>query len=152
MGSFTRRLLGLSGGLLFLAMAPSALAQKVAVYGAPGTTTWNSDVQSKIASTNLFTQVDAYLASNSTPTLAQLLAYDAVFVYSDTSFSNPIAMGDVLADYMDQGRGVVIATFAFNDSGVAVPALALTIAVPIALAASLAHRQDATAHPPRTPA
>jgi hypothetical protein len=45
-----------------------------------------------------------------------------------------------------------VAGFAFNDSGVAVPALALTIAVPIALAASLAHRQDATAHPPRTPA
>ena len=92
--------------------------RKVAVFGAPSTLTWNLDVRAKLLGTGLFTQVDAFLVSpgNPVPTLSQLQQYDAVLVYSDTSFNNNVAIGNVLADYMDGGGGVVLATFAFWDT------------------------------------
>ena len=37
---------------------------KVAIYGAPSTASWNTDVQSKILGTGLFVQVDANLAGS----------------------------------------------------------------------------------------
>ncbi len=52
--------------------------------------------------------------NQSLPALAQLQQYDAVLVYSDCTFSDPNQVGDVLADYMDSGGGVVTATFAFT--------------------------------------
>lgn len=101
--------------------APAALAQKVATLGAITTQTWNQDVRAKLLSTRLFTQVDAIdvsmQASLRPPTLQQLLQYDAVLVYSDGSFYNNVALGDMLADYVNQGHGVVISTFAFFQSG-----------------------------------
>jgi hypothetical protein len=92
--------------------------RKVAIFGAPSANSWNTDVRTKLQSTGLFTQVDAFLVSfgNPVPTLAQLREYDAVLVYSDTGFNNNVALGNVLADYMDAGGGVVLATFAFWDS------------------------------------
>jgi hypothetical protein len=95
--------------------------RKVAVFGIPSgfPQGWNADVQTKINNTGLFTQVDAFLGG--TPTLAQLQEYDAVLVYSDASFANPTAMGNVLADYVDSGGGVVLATFAFwNGNGLGI--------------------------------
>ena len=93
--------------------------RKVAIYGAPSSPAWNTDVQNKIQATGLFTQVDAFLVTfgQPVPTLQQLLQYDAVFVYSDTGFGDGTALGNVLADYMDAGGGVVMATFAFWSSG-----------------------------------
>ena len=93
--------------------------RKVAVYGAPGSVFWNTDVQNKIQATGLFTQVDAFMIGfgQPVPTLQQLQQYDAVFVYSDAGFNDGTALGNVLADYMDQGGGVVMATFAFWSSG-----------------------------------
>lgn len=106
--------------LVPLSPAPAVAAgPKVAVYGAPSSTTWNTDVQSKIASTGLFSQVDAFLVKQGygVPTLAQLKQYNAVFVYSDSSFNDCTALGNVLADYIDTGGGVVLATFAFYTPG-----------------------------------
>ena len=63
---------------------------------------------------------DAVLVSPSQPvrSLAQLKQYDAVLVYSDTSFNDATQLGNVLADYMDGGGGVVLTTFDFwNDNG-----------------------------------
>ena len=48
-----------------------------------------------------------------TPTLGQLAAYDAVLVWTDGPALDPIALGDVLANYVDGGGGVVLATFGF---------------------------------------
>jgi hypothetical protein len=47
------------------------------------------------------------------PTLATLSAYDAVLVYSQQTWSEPAALGDVLADYVDAGGGVVLAQGCF---------------------------------------
>jgi ELWxxDGT repeat protein len=92
------------------------LLPKVAVYGAEYAD-WNPDVQAKLNSTGLFSQVDAFLVGSGdpVPTLAELEEYDAVLVYSDWEFGNSTAMGDVLVDYIDAGGGVVMATFAFWD-------------------------------------
>ena len=89
---------------------------KVAVYGAEEAS-WNADVQAKLTSTGLFSGVDAFLVSPGyeVPTLAELQEYDAVLVYSDIEFGNSTALGDVLADYIDAGGGVVVATYAFYD-------------------------------------
>ncbi|HET9495282.1 MAG TPA: S-layer homology domain-containing protein [Chloroflexia bacterium] len=53
--------------------------------------------------------VVAINARFSTPTLQQLLPYDEVVVYSNTEYDDPVALGNVIADYQDAG-GVVVAT------------------------------------------
>ena len=89
----------------------------VLILGAPNESVWNDDVVAKLAATSAFSQVDVFNANSGTPTLAQLLSYDAVLVYSDgTNFSNPTLLGDRLADYADAGGGVVVATFATVNS------------------------------------
>jgi hypothetical protein len=99
--------------LLILGLSPLATAQQIGIYGADGS--YNADVVAKVEGTGLFDSVSFFDARNSTPTLGELLEFDAVLVYSDGSFQDNAAMGDVLADYVDQGRTVAIATFAFWD-------------------------------------
>ena len=48
-----------------------------------------------------------------TPTLDQLQGYDAVLVWTNYRPYNATALGDVLADYVDGGGGVVIASFGY---------------------------------------
>ena len=88
---------------------------KVAIYGAPSTASWNSDVQSKLLGTGLFVQVDANLVSspNPVPGLTNLQHYEAALVYSDTSFTSASNIGNALASYVTGGGGVVLATFGF---------------------------------------
>ncbi len=50
---------------------------------------------------------------NSTPTLAELMTYDAVGCHSNYAFFDKVALGDTLAAYVDAGRGVVPTTFCF---------------------------------------
>ncbi len=73
-----------------------------------------NDVQSKLMATGRFNTVALIDAQYSTPTLAQLQNYDAVLVWSDFNFSNPTQLGDVLADYVDAGGGVVTGVFAMG--------------------------------------
>ncbi len=88
---------------------------KVGIYGA-NTLDRLEDVQSKLEGTGLFTQVGVHDVRSYTPTLAELQQYSAVLVFSNYTFSDNVALGDVLADYADAGGGVVVATFAFNIS------------------------------------
>jgi hypothetical protein len=62
-------------------------------------------------------QVDFFDALNSTPLLCVLKRYDMVFAFSDTSWNDPVAMGDVLADYEDSGGIVVVANAAWDQTG-----------------------------------
>jgi hypothetical protein len=77
---------------------------------------YQNDVVAKLQATCLFTQVDAIDGSLNTPTLTTLDGYDAVLVYSDQTFLDNVAMGDVLADYVDGGGHVVVAALAFFTS------------------------------------
>lgn len=73
-----------------------------------------TDVQAKLTASGLFGTVDIINASSSTPTLQQLQAYDAVLVWSNTSFQDSTLLGNTLADYVDAGGAVVVAVFAVN--------------------------------------
>src|SRR5829696_7466282 len=92
---------------------------KVAVIGSCNNISWRNDVIGKLSATGLFSQIDGYDGSFSTPSLATLQQYDAVLVYSDCGFQNNVAMGNVLADYADSGGGVVLTTFVFWTSNMA---------------------------------
>jgi hypothetical protein len=87
----------------------------VAVLAAEATASWNTDVTNKIMGVGSIPRVDLIpvTAGNPVPTLAQLSSYPAVLVYSDNGFNNPVAMGNVLADYVDQGGGVVLNALVF---------------------------------------
>ena len=74
---------------------------------------YQDDVVAKLQGTCLFSQVDRISAWDGTPTLGQLSGYDAVLVYSDYGFQNNVAMGDVLADYVDGGGRVVVGALSF---------------------------------------
>jgi hypothetical protein len=65
-----------------------------------------------IGLTALGDSVDLYPGTGATPTLAQLAPYDGVIAYSNSTFQNPVALGDTLAAFVDLGRAVVIGTFA----------------------------------------
>lgn len=113
--------------LVLAAWSPLVLAQDVAVLGAPNTDSWNDDVVAKVAAAGTFSSVTGILASNVTPTLNELLNYDAVLVYSDSGgFLDRVALGDVLADYVDLGGTVVVAVFAFNSSSLGIQGRLLT--------------------------
>ena len=87
----------------------------VAVIAAESDATWNADVTNKIFAAGAIPRVDfiSAVSGDPVPTLTQLRSYQSVLVYSDFPFNNNIAMGNVLADYIDQGGGVALATFAF---------------------------------------
>jgi hypothetical protein len=72
---------------------------------------WCADVQSKLRGS--FAAVDTFDAgavTGSTPTAAQLAAYDAVFVFGHGGgFAEATLLGDRLAAYHDGGGGVVVA-------------------------------------------
>ncbi|MBL0057141.1 MAG: beta-propeller fold lactonase family protein [Chitinophagaceae bacterium] len=61
------------------------------------------------------TNVDLYDATVGTPTLSQLQQYNVVVAFSNTNWNNNVAIGDVLADYMDAGG--TVAAFNFNWMG-----------------------------------
>lgn len=77
------------------------------------------DVQGLLNDTGAFSKVDVFNAANSTPSVAQLQAYDAVLVWSNVAFTLGLngfndadAMGNNLADYRDAGGRVAVAVFA----------------------------------------
>lgn len=60
--------------------------------------------------------VDLFNGSSGTPTVAQMAAYDMVSTISDGTWANPAAVGNNLADYLDQNGTVVALNFTFLDS------------------------------------
>jgi len=57
--------------------------------------------------------VDVLDARFVAPSLQQLRQYDVALVVTNTVFEDPVALGDVLADYVDEGGGVVLTLAAF---------------------------------------
>jgi uncharacterized repeat protein (TIGR01451 family) len=89
--------------------------QNVAVLGAEYTYAYTNDVVSKLQATGQFNSVASINVAAQTPTLAELQAYDAVLVYGDSSFADTKALGNVLADYVDAGGGVVVMQLALSN-------------------------------------
>jgi hypothetical protein len=72
-----------------------------------------SEVQTYLGSFPDIATVGIFDARYGTPTLSYLQGYDAALVWSRSSFNDPVALGDVLADYVDNGGGVVVGTFSW---------------------------------------
>ena len=100
---------------LYVLFPSTVLAQKVLLLGADDPVMVN-DVRVKLQSTGVLTQVDVFDVAGSTPTLDRLLGYDAVLTWSNYGYADGAALGDVLADYVDHGKGVVQAAFAFDSA------------------------------------
>ncbi|MGE3175296.1 MAG: hypothetical protein AB7O97_21910 [Planctomycetota bacterium] len=107
-----------ASAVAFVATLGLASAQvNVALCGAAGSATgcqWLT-TQAALQATGLFNTVDIIdvtTAGGGTPTLAQLSQYDALLCWTNTTPANNVTWGDVLADYVDQGGGVVVAVFA----------------------------------------
>jgi hypothetical protein len=78
--------------------------------------TYAWDVPDKLASSGQFGTVSLLDARATTPTLAALREYDAVLVFSDAPFLDPATLGNNLADYSDDGGGVVSAAFSISSA------------------------------------
>jgi hypothetical protein len=106
--------LGVTAGLLISgAPAASAIPCTGPTVAVIGNGSGQEDVVAKLQGTCLFTQVDQIDSFFSTPSLVTVSAYDAVLVYSGLAFGDNVAMGNVLADYVDGGGRVVVGAFAF---------------------------------------
>jgi hypothetical protein len=77
-----------------------------------------TDPQAKLMATGIFNTVDIINVTSSTPTLAELRGYDAILSWSNLSAADGDAWGNVMADYIDNGGGVVVASFANYSSTV----------------------------------
>ena len=64
--------------------------------------------------TGAFTGVSAIDVMSSTPSLSTLDAFDTVLAFTDFFPANPAALGNVLADYVDQGHRIDLATYGFS--------------------------------------
>lgn len=106
---------------LFVALPIEVFAQKIALLSA-GPLDRAQDVKAKliaagIADVTILDVTDlGVLPLPPTPTLPELLQYDAILTWSDPGgiYASPGPLGDVLADYVDTGRGVVQAALSFR--------------------------------------
>jgi len=73
------------------------------------------DVRSKLVSRGI-RRVDTFNARVKTPTHEQLRQYQAILFFSYHGFSQ-VAIGDLLANYVDEGGGVVVATYSNCGTG-----------------------------------
>jgi hypothetical protein len=75
-----------------------------------------SDTTAKLLADPRVTGVTDYDCASSTPTLDELAGHDVVFFYSDSTFADGVGLGNVLADWVDGGGGVVEAIFSVADN------------------------------------
>ncbi|WP_255336446.1 Ig-like domain-containing protein, partial [Methanosarcina sp. KYL-1] len=57
--------------------------------------------------------VNSFNTAYGTPTLAELQQYDVAIVWSNYQYNDKVALGDVLADYVDSGGYVIIQVFSW---------------------------------------
>jgi hypothetical protein len=113
-GQALRLLSALCLGLVGLSSAHAQALPKVAIYAADYSYSVPA-VQAQLLSTGLFSAVDNLsplcCGTDVTPTLAVLTQYSAVMVWNNFNYNSNVALGNVLADYVDAGGRVVVATF-----------------------------------------
>lgn len=85
---------------------------RVLIAGSETDPSWITDVKNQVQATGVVGIADVFNTRTATPTLTQLQGYDAVLAWTDATPLNSTALGNVLADYVDAGGGVVTSTFA----------------------------------------
>lgn len=77
---------------------------------------WPEGAKDELIATGLFIDEDIdILNSPEDITLEFLMDYDAVLLYTNGFFNDPVHIGDVLKQYVDSGGSVVIATYAYTE-------------------------------------
>jgi len=106
------RLVLVSGSILFSAVCAIAqgMPKLLIVLADPP----SSAPVTQMTASGKFSTVDTFDVRSATPTLAQLLAYDVILAYTDYIPANPSGLGDVLADAVDAGRLVTVATYGLS--------------------------------------
>jgi hypothetical protein len=78
--------------------------------GASGASTVNS-----LMATGQFASLQSHdVNSSGLPSLASLSGYDSILVYTSFAPSNPVGLGNLLADYVDGGGHVVLGGYGFS--------------------------------------
>lgn len=88
---------------------------QVALYG-DDSNGWLGEASATVFGVGDFEQLDAFDAATITPSAADLARYDSVMVWSDLPFADATGFGNALADYVDDGGGVVVAGFSWVDT------------------------------------
>lgn len=96
------------------ALAGAASAQSVLVWATGNSGGDTSDVASWLMASGSFSSVDS--TDDLNVPLSTLLNYDKVLFFTNSG-GDPDANGDVLADYADAGRRLVLATFSWANQG-----------------------------------
>ena len=74
-----------------------------------------TDLRDVLVADGRFSTVDIFSTTRfgtGTPSLSELMNYDAIIHWTNDSNEDAVSLGNVLADYVDAGRGVVQAVFA----------------------------------------
>jgi hypothetical protein len=77
----------------------------------------NSPIRNLLLAYGDLGTIDLFDTKSATPTLAQLLPYDVVVTWSNYVYFDPVGIGNVLADYVDQGGKVINMMFSIGNSG-----------------------------------
>ncbi len=96
-------------------LASSALAQDVAIVAAASsssTATGYTEPARILMESGQFDSVTIVNLTTTTPSVDELLAFDAVMVWTNLTPTDPATFGNNLADYVDMGGGVVVTVFA----------------------------------------
>ena len=75
------------------------------------------DIAQKIANTKLFYLVTCIDVSTFTPEISELQMFDALLIFSNYTYDDPISLGNNIADYIESGGGVVTMMFDIERDG-----------------------------------
>jgi hypothetical protein len=70
-----------------------------------------ANVKNRLINTGAFSDVQTFNARFDVPTLSLLMSYDAILMWTNYTYLDATRLGDVVASYIDQGGGVILATF-----------------------------------------
>ena len=76
-----------------------------------------TDIQRKLQGTGQFSTVSVMDVRDKTPTLTELLEFDAVMVHRNERYHDATSLGNVMADYVDSGGAVVCMMFEVGVGG-----------------------------------
>ncbi len=79
-----------------------------------------------LLATGLFDDVTHRSGTLGVPTLDELIPYDSILYYTNMSQPDPVGFGDVLADYVDAGGHLVMATYSFGGTTTSVQGRIIT--------------------------
>jgi hypothetical protein len=68
-----------------------------------------------LLATGKFSVVDSFDGDTGTPTLGLLMGYDTILAFTDAIPASGVNLGNVLADAVDAGKPVTVATYGFSN-------------------------------------